>query len=142
MANQPFFATPDDCARAFYEGFAHAELDALMEVWAEDEEICCVHPAAAPLHGYAAVRAAWEAIFRNSPRMRVELRDEHWTTTIGMAVQTVIEWIFVGDESQARGPMFASNVYLRSPQGWRMLSHHVSPIQTGLAHGAKAAVLH
>jgi ketosteroid isomerase-like protein len=142
MTSQTFFAAPDDCARAFYEAFARAETEALMIVWAEDEEVCCVHPASAPLYGYAAIRAAWDAIFRNSTRMRVELRYEYWTHTIGMAMQTAIEWIYVGEEAQARGPVFVTNVFIRTPQGWRMLSHHASPVQTGAAAGPGQPVLH
>lgn len=142
MSTQTFFASPEDCARAFYEAVSHAELNALMAVWSEDEDICCVHPMAAPLHGYSAVRASWEAIFRSGTRMRIELREEHWTNTIGMCIQTAVEWFFVGDESSARGPVCVSNVYLRTPQGWRMLSHHVSVIQTGLTHGANTTVMH
>jgi ketosteroid isomerase-like protein len=142
MSSQAFFSSPEDCARAFYEAFARAEIDAVMATWAEDEDICCVHPAAAPLYGYAAVRAAWDSVFRNSPRMRIEPRDEHWAHTIGMATQTAIEWIYVGEEQQARGPVFVTNTYLRAPQGWRLLSHHASPLQTGLTQGASPTVLH
>jgi ketosteroid isomerase-like protein len=142
MKSQAFFSTPEDCARAFYEAFSQADLDALMSVWVEDEEICCVHPSAAPLYGFAAVRAAWEAIFRNSAKMRIELRDDVWHSTIGMVTHNAIEWIYVGEESQPRGPVFITNVFLRAPQGWRLLTHHASPLQTGLAPGAGAVVLH
>jgi hypothetical protein len=142
MSSQAFFSSPEDCSRAFYEAFSAVEIDALMSVWAEDEEICCAHPATAPLYGYAAVRAAWESIFRNSAKMRLELRDEHWHSTIGMAVQFAVEWIYVGEEPQPRGPVFVVNTYVRAPQGWRLLSHCASPIQTGLSHGAGQIVLH
>jgi ketosteroid isomerase-like protein len=142
MSSQAIFPSVEDCSRAFYDAFCRADVDALMAVWAEDEEICCAHPSAAPLYGYAAVRAAWDAIFRNSAKMRIELRDEHWHQTIGMAVQCAIEWIYVGDEPQPRGPVFVTNVFLRAPQGWRLLSHGAAPVQTGLASGAGQVVLH
>ncbi len=142
MSSQAFFSSPEDCARAFYEAFARAEVEAIMATCADEEDICCVHPAAAPLYGYAAVRSAWDAVFRNSARMRIELRDEHWTHTIGMAVQTAIEWIYVGEEAQARGPVFVTNTYLRAPQGWRLLSHHASPMQTSAPQGTSTALLH
>jgi hypothetical protein len=142
MISTPIFASPTDCARAFYDAFASAETDSLMATWAEDEDIVCIHPAAAPLHGFAAIRAAWAAIFRNSARMRIELRDEHWTQTITMAVQSGIEWIYVGEELQPRGPVSVTNVFIRAPQGWRLLCHHASPIQTGAPNEAGKAVLH
>ena len=76
MKSQAFFASPDDCARAFYEAFAQADIEALMSVWADDEDICCAHPAAAPLYGYAAVRSAWEAILRNSAKIYSFVKSE------------------------------------------------------------------
>jgi ketosteroid isomerase-like protein len=136
------FPSPDDCARAFYEAFARRELDALMAMWAEDEEICCVHPGAMPLYGYAAVRAAWEAIFRSNADVRFDVREEHWAATVGMAVQNAIEWIYVGDEPQPRASVFATNVFLRQPQGWRMLSHVAAPIQSGFAAATPNVVIH
>ena len=39
------FPTPQDAEAAFYEALERADLEAMMEVWAEDEEIVCVHPA-------------------------------------------------------------------------------------------------
>lgn len=142
MIRTALFATPEDCARGFYEAFARGDLDELMQCWAEDEEICCVHPGAAPLFGFAAVRAAWAAIFRNNSRMRVELRDERWMPTIAMSMQVAVEWIYVGDEAQARAPVFVTNAFMRTPSGWRMVSHHASPIQTGMQAAAGTLVLH
>ena len=142
MKSQAFFGSPDDCARAFYEAFAQADVEALMSVWADDEDICCAHPAAAPLYGYAAVRSAWEAILRNSAKMRIEMREESWHRTIGMVTLHAIQWIYVGEEPQPRGPVFVTNVFLRAPQGWRLLVHHASPLQTGLAPGVGQVVLH
>jgi ketosteroid isomerase-like protein len=142
MIRQAVFATPEDCARSFYDAFARADIEELMQCWAEDEEICCVHPGAAPLHGFSALRSAWTAIFRNNTRMRLELRDEHWCTTIAMSAQFAIEWIYVGDEAQPRAPVFVSNLFMRTPSGWRMVGHHASPIQTGLQNTAGTPVLH
>jgi ketosteroid isomerase-like protein len=142
MIRTPVFASAEDCARAFYEAFSRADLEELMLCWAEDEEICCVHPGAAPLFGFQAVRAAWDAIFRNSAKLRIELRDEHWTNSIAMCTQVAVEWIYVGDESSPRGPASVTNVFMRTPSGWRMLAHHASPIQTVVPAHAGAPVLH
>jgi ketosteroid isomerase-like protein len=142
MMRSAVFATPEDCARSFYEAFSKADLEELMQCWAEDEEICCVHPGAAPLYGFTNVRSAWAAVFRNSPRMRLELRDEHWSATIAMVVQHAIEWIYVGDEAQSRGPVFVTNAFIRTPSGWRMVSHHASPIQSAVQNASSTPVLH
>jgi hypothetical protein len=142
MKSMAFFATPEDCSRAFYDALAQADIEATMAVWSEEEEICCVHPAALPLYGYAAVRAAWEAIYRNSPRMRIELKDEHWVRTLSVVVQHAVEWIYLGDEATPRGPVFVTNLYIRAPQGWRLLTHHASPLNAGPGAAAGNVILH
>jgi hypothetical protein len=44
-----------------------------------------------------------------------------------VAVHSVHENITVTGEQRARPPMVATNVYLRTPAGWRMIVHHASP---------------
>ena len=56
------FPTPQDAETAFYEALEAGNLDAMMEVWAEDEEIVCVHPGGERLVGYDAVRSSWAQI--------------------------------------------------------------------------------
>jgi ketosteroid isomerase-like protein len=142
MMRSAVFSTPEDCARSFYDAFSRSDLDELMHCWAEDEELCCVHPGAAPLYGFGSIHSAWSAIFKNSPKMRLELRDERWVSSIAMVMQHAIEWIYVGDETQSRGPVFVTNTFMRTPSGWRMISHHASPIQSAVQSAASAPVLH
>src|SRR3989304_1293905 len=62
------FPTPQDCEAAFYEALEAADLDAMMEVWADDEEIVCVHPGWPRLSGYEQIRGNWAQIFRSGER--------------------------------------------------------------------------
>ena len=57
------FGTADDIEVALYDAIGRADLDALMALWADDEEIVCIHPDGTRLIGYAAIRASWEEIF-------------------------------------------------------------------------------
>ena len=45
------FPTAQDAENAFYEALERADLEAMMAVWAEDEEIICVHPTGPRLTG-------------------------------------------------------------------------------------------
>ncbi len=135
-----FFATPEEAAAAFYSAFMRADTEAMMQVWAEDEDVVCVHPGAMPLVGYAAVRSAWESVFASSPAMRFELRDETWHTSAALVTQTVVEWIKFPDDDAARGAVAATNVFVRTMQGWRLLIHHGSPVAG--QQGASSSVLH
>lgn len=120
------FATPEDVEAAFYEAIARADLLALMSVWADDEEIVCIHPTGHRLTGAAAIRDSWRLIFANNPRLTVRLsRVVRWSGML-LAVHNVVETLYVGDERRLHGPMLATNVFQRGASGWRMLAHHSS----------------
>jgi len=119
--------TPLNAANAFYEAFEARDLEAMMAVWAEDEDIICVHPSGARLVGYAAVRASWSEIFSSGVGRRIRLAGAVVMQTISMAVQCVTEHVTVGDEEEPRPPLEVTNIFLHTPAGWRMLAHHASP---------------
>lgn len=54
----------EETEMAFYDAINRADIDAMMTLWAEDEEIVCIHPGASRLIGHAAIRASWEAFLR------------------------------------------------------------------------------
>ena len=121
------FATPQDAEAAFYEALEHADLDAMMSVWAEDEEIVCVHPGGTRLVGYDAVRAGWEQQFAGDTRLKFRLDQVVVIDTVGLALQNAIEHVAAAGGGNPRGAAFATNVFLRTPSGWRMVLHHASP---------------
>ncbi|MES2105957.1 MAG: nuclear transport factor 2 family protein [Pseudomonadota bacterium] len=132
----------DEVETAFYDALSRADLEGLMALWAEDEEIVCVHPGAPRLIGHAAIRASWEAIFeRGSVHIRpVQL---HATHNMLSSVHSVIEQVDSGSDSPQDMHILATNVYVKTPRGWRIATHHAS-----IAAGKppldifKASVLH
>ena len=125
------FPTPQDAEAAFYEALERADLDAMMEVWSDDDEVSCIHPGRARLAGYAQVRESWARIFSSSQRLQVHLTDQVVVSGMMFSVHTLHENILVrsaeGGVSGARSIVVATNVYLRSGGGWRMVVHHGSP---------------
>lgn len=133
--NTPIFATPEDAETAFYEAIQTNQLDALMAVWADDEEVVCVHPNGQRMVGHAAIRESWRAILASGRRLHIGTsRSVRWTSML-MSVHNVIEHITIdGDRpgETAEGgtlTLAATNVLLRGANGWRFLSHHSSAIQ-------------
>ena len=124
------FTTPQDAAAAFYRAFETKDIDAMMAAWAEDEEIVCVHPGGPRLVGFDAVRLGWEQIFAGETKLLFRLGEIVVLETVGMALQSAIEQVTVGDNPAPRGTAIASNVFLRTPSGWRMVLHHASPAPT------------
>jgi len=123
----PTVASPDDIELELYDAMRSGDLDRLMELWSDDDEICCVHPGGERLVGAAAIRASFEAMFGNGtidaePR-RVRRLESH-----SSAVHSVIERIRVATpEGERFAWVTATNVYLKSAHGWRLVAHHASP---------------
>ncbi len=128
------FPTAQDAQNAFYEALERGDLEAMMAVWSEDEDIVCVHPAGQRLAGQAAVREAWRQMFAGGPNPRVRITQQVVIAGVMLEAHSVHENITVASEAHPRPPMVATNVYLRTAAGWRMIVHHASP-----APGAPAA---
>lgn len=127
MPDKPIYPTPADAEAAFYDAIERGDLDALMQVWAEDEEIVCVHPGGPRLTGYAAIRDTWRRILDGGVRFRIRLSGQTAMQTPFSAVHTVIEHISVRADESQRAPVVATNVYVRGTLGWRLVLHHASP---------------
>jgi uncharacterized protein (TIGR02246 family) len=122
------FPTAQDAENAFYEALERADLEGMMAVWSEDEEIVCVHPGQARITGAEQVREAWRAMFTGGPNMRIRAVQQVAVSGMMVAVHSVLETIIVQGEAKARPPVVATNVYLKSAAGWRMVAHHASPV--------------
>jgi uncharacterized protein (TIGR02246 family) len=125
------FPTAQDAENAFYEALQRSDLEAMMQVWSEDEDIVCVHPAGPRLAGQEQVRESWRQMFAGPPGMRVQVTQRVAVTGVMIAVHSVHETITVAGEKQPRPAMIATNVYLRTAAGWRMIVHHASPAPGG-----------
>lgn len=124
-------ASPDDVEAQFYEALREADLDKLMALWAEDEEVMCVHPGGPRVVGAGAIRATFEAIFASGgiPVQPERVRRVH---SLAAAVHNVVERVAAPTPEGPRGgTVVATNVYLKTAQGWRMVMHHASPGTAG-----------
>ncbi len=128
MSNK-IFPAAQDAENAFYEALERCDLEAMMAVWAEDEDILCVHPAGPRLTGQDQVRESWARIFSGGPRARLQVSQQVAIGGMMLAVHSVFENFSIeGAQGDARpAPIVATNVYLRTAAGWRMIVHHASP---------------
>lgn len=120
------FPTPQDAENAFYEALERADLDAMMAVWAEDEEIVCVHPTGPRLAGHERVRESWRRIFSGGAGTRLNVTQQVATQAMMVAVHSVHENAPAIGAKRAGATVVATNVYLRTAAGWRMIVHHAS----------------
>lgn len=126
MTNR-IFPTAQDAENAFYEALERGDLEAMMAVWAEDEEVICVHPTGPRLSGQDQVRESWAKIFAGGAGPRVHITQQVAVTGMMIAVHSVHENFTVPGDARPQVPVVATNVYLRTAAGWRMIVHHASP---------------
>jgi ketosteroid isomerase-like protein len=120
-------ASVDDVEAQFYESLQRADLERLMALWADDDEVVCVHPGGPRVVGHAAIRSTFEAIFANGA---IPVRPEKLRRieSAGCAVHNLVERVDIATaEGVQTAWVIATNVYLKTAQGWRLVAHHASP---------------
>lgn len=121
------FATPDEAEHAFYEALERGDTTRLMQVWADDEEIVCVHPGGVRLVGHSAVLESWQEILGNGPLLVRPLRTVVMQSMM-CAVHNLVEQVSAATpEGNQIVHCYATHVYHKGPTGWRLVLHHASP---------------
>lgn len=141
MRRTNVFATADAVEEAFYDAMQRADLDAMMALWADDEDVTCIHPSSGRLMGLEAIRRSWAAILGNGG-VAVRRSDVRAHTGAMLAVHNLIEQIIVeGPSGSQLVECAATNVYVKQPDGWRIMVHH-SASCTGEVMATGGATLH
>ena len=119
------FANSEAAETAFYDAIARADIDTLMTLWADEDEIVCIHPGAGRLVGHTAIRASWEAIFERGG-VHIQPAQRHVVVSSMTAVHNIVEEIRRNDGEMPERHVLATNIYLKTPKGWRIVVHHAS----------------
>lgn len=119
----------EDTEAAFYEAMRQGDVDRLMSLWAEDDDVACVHPGGPRLIGLGAIRAAFEAVL-SAGGVSVTPVSTRCLESGTCAIHHVLEKVeAMTSEGLKTAYVLATNVYLRTGRGWRMVAHHASPGQ-------------
>ncbi|MER6911075.1 nuclear transport factor 2 family protein [Streptomyces sp. NPDC000594] len=121
----------------FYETMERGDFDALSGLWLEDE-ISCVHPGWPVLSGRGEVLRSYALIMANTEYIQFFLTDVKVAVSGDTALVTCTENILSGGPAESAGELgplmgqlvVATNVFRRTPDGWRIWSHHGSPVLT------------
>lgn len=122
------FTSPDDVEHAFYEALEHGDLEAMMACWADEEDIVCLHPNGPRLVGSHAVRQGWQHVFSNGT-VRIRVAERQVQRSMIASIHNVVEFVQIQTaENEVDVALFATSVYLKTPNGWRMVLHHASAV--------------
>jgi len=122
----------------FYEAMERGDLAALSGLWlpGEDLTVSSVHPGWPVLRGRGEVLRSYALIMANTEYIQFFLTDVGVSMTGDTALVTCTENILSGgpaEDGNALGPLVgqlvvATNVFRRTPEGWKLWSHHGSPV--------------
>jgi ketosteroid isomerase-like protein len=120
------FTTPEEAEHAFYEALRLADLNRMMQVWADDEEIVCIHPGGIRVIGHDAVQNAWQHILADGPVAIIPIRPMAMTSIMS-SVHVLIEQITINTpEGEQIANCYTTHIFHKGPSGWRMVLHHAS----------------
>jgi ketosteroid isomerase-like protein len=122
-----FHQSPEDTEHAFYDALEAGDLDALMALWADDEQVVCIHPGGPRIVGHDDIRESWKQVLA-SGNLRIRPVAVRAIEGMMVAIHNLTEQVLVsGSRSSQVVEITATNVYLKGPQGWKMVLHHASP---------------
>ncbi|MDF6043165.1 nuclear transport factor 2 family protein [Streptomyces sp. JH14] len=131
-------AAVEQANTAFYEAMERGDFDALSAVWlpGEDLTVSCVHPGWPVLSGRGEVLRSYALIMANTEYIQFFLTDVDVSMTGDTALVTCTENILSGGPAEDGGELgplvgqlvVATNVFRRTSDGWKLWSHHGSPV--------------
>src|SRR5258708_38405930 len=133
------FPTPDDAENAFYDAFERANIALMMTVWAESDDIVCIHPQGGRLSGFEAVRESWVQIFAGGSQLRVRTAEPRKVDGQSVAVRQVIQLVSPPGEVPPVTAFLAPNPHELAEARWRMVVHDRSPLPPSAARPSAPA---
>lgn len=128
------YTTPQEAEHAFYEAIRQADLSMMMSVWADDDEVVCIHPGGMRTIGHAALQTTWQQIFAAGPVAIYPMQTLVMTNLMN-SVHMVIEQLAVpAAHGEETAHCYATNIFQKGRNGWKMVLHHAShaPSDAGL----------
>ena len=125
MQENSIFESSEKAEQAFYSAFEQRDINLMMSIWCKDCETVCIHPGEPRLEGLDSIRSSWEIIFNYERNLKFELNQKKVIIENNIAIHHVVESIFINNELQSE--IIATNIYLKTSEGWKMVLHHASP---------------
>jgi ketosteroid isomerase-like protein len=118
---------------AFYAAIESADLDTMLALWLDAPGSLCVHPGMPPVRGAGAIGRSWALVMAHTPYIQFFLTDVAVDLRQAVALVTCTENVLTGDagtgpDAFGGGKAVATNVFVRTTDGWRLWIHHASPV--------------
>ena len=121
------FTSVNEVETVYYEAFRYGDMDVMRALWA-DGDVVCVHPGSSAIIGYDAVIRSWSYILEQAHPPQFEYDVIRQEESEDMAFHLVAEKIALQNGNSVL--VLATNIYKLFGQGWLMIEHHASLVQS------------
>jgi ketosteroid isomerase-like protein len=109
---------------AFYNAFNHHDTELMARLWANSDDVTCIHPGWNVLQGREDVLNSWRRILENPNQARV--------VTGGASVVFLDDVaIVICRELVAGSPLIATNIFINEDGDWKIVHHQSGPVMAG-----------
>ncbi|MEV0850551.1 nuclear transport factor 2 family protein [Streptomyces sp. NPDC049954] len=133
---------------AYYAAVESGDFDALSGLWidttddvndGDGSDVSCVHPGWPVLNGRGEVLRSYALIMANTEYIQFFLTDVtvsvHGATALLTCTENILSGAPAPEDEEGPGPLIgqlvvATNVFRRTSDGWKLWSHHSSPVLT------------
>jgi ketosteroid isomerase-like protein len=117
----------------FYAAIEAGDVERIQQLWDDNDDVVCVHPGWPAVRGRSRVLRSWAVIMANTAYIQFFLTEAEIAVTGDVARVSCEHSLLtrVSDTDAGLGEtarVVATNVFRRQPDGWRLWSHHGSPV--------------
>lgn len=115
----------------YYRAFENFDLQLMSQIWANTDDVVCIHPGWDILIGWEKVREGWSKIFMDEAFLKFTLRNTNTIILNDIGIVSCIEEIFVSSQDTISQTFVATtNLFKETEDGLKLFYHHSSPVLT------------
>lgn len=115
----------------YYKAFENFDLQLMSQIWANTDDVVCIHPGWDILVGWEKVREGWSKIFMDDAYLKFTLRNTNTIILNNIGIVSCIEEIFVSSQDTISQTFVATtNLFKETEDGLKLFYHHSSPVLT------------
>lgn len=115
----------------YYKAFENFDIQLMSQVWANTDEVVCIHPGWEILVGWEKVYDGWTKIFMEDTFLKFTIRNTNTIIFENIGIVSCIEEIFVSAKDTISQTFVATtNLFKMTDDGIKLFYHHSSPVLT------------
>lgn len=119
-----------------YAAIESGDVERVAAMWDDGDDVVCVHPGWPSVRGRSRVLRSWAVIMANTAYIQFFATGVDVAIEADVAIVTCEHGLLARSDERDTGfgetaRVVASNVFRRRADGWRLWSHHASPVLGG-----------